>query len=60
MNTTFLGGSCGKFLETKEHLKTVVLFFQVEYSKQKFVFHFFKAIFDTSFRPLRSFCGKWN
>ena len=38
----------------------VVLFFQTEYSKRKFVFHFFKAIFDTSFRPLRLFSSKWN
>ena len=29
-------------------------------SKQKFVFHFFKAIFDTSFRPSRMFFGKGN
>ena len=33
----------------------VVLFFRTEYSKREFVFHFFKAIFDTSFRPSRSF-----
>ena len=38
----------------------VVLFFRTEYSKREFVFHFFKAIFDTSFRPSRSFFGKWN
>ena len=38
----------------------VVLFFRTEYSKRKFVFDFFKAIFDTSFRPSRSFFGKWN
>ena len=38
----------------------VVLFFWTEYSKRKFVFDFFKAIFDTSFRPSRSFFGKWN
>ena len=25
-----------------------------------FVSHFFKAIFDTIFRPLQSFFGKWN
>ena len=29
-------------------------------SQQKFVFHFFKAMFDTSFRPFRPFSGKWN
>ena len=38
----------------------VVLFFRRECSKRKFVVHFFKVIFDTSFRPSRSFCGKWN
>ena len=38
----------------------VVLFFRTEYSKQKFGFHFFKAIFDSSFRPSRSFSGRWN
>ena len=26
----------------------------------KFVFHFFKAIFDTSFRLSQPFFGKWN
>ena len=31
------------------------LFFRTEYSKRKFVFQFFKAIFDTSFRPSLSF-----
>ena len=38
----------------------VVLFFWTECSKRKFVFYFYKAIFDTSFRPSRSFFGKWN
>ena len=38
----------------------VGLFFRTEYSKQKFESHFFKAIFDTSFRPSRLFSGKWN
>ena len=28
----------------------VVLFFRMEYSKRKFVIHFFKAIFNTSFQ----------
>ena len=37
----------------------VVLFVQTEFSKGKLVYHFFKAIFDTSFRPLRPFLGKW-
>ena len=39
----------------------VVLFFWTECSYQwRFVFHLFKAIFDTSFRPPRSFFVKWN
>ena len=38
----------------------VVLFFRRECSKRKFLVHFFKLIFDTSFRPSRSFFGKWN
>ena len=38
----------------------VVLFLRTGYSKQKFVFHFFNAIFDTSFRTSRPFSGKWN
>ena len=36
------------------------MFFRTECSKRKFVFHFFKDIFDTSFRPSPSFFGKWN
>ena len=35
--------------------KKAVLFLRTEYSKRKFVFQFFKAIFDTSFRPSLSF-----
>ena len=38
----------------------VVQFFRMEYSKRKFVFHSFKAIFDTSFRPSQPFFGTWN
>ena len=38
----------------------VVLFFPKEYSKQKFVFHFFKAIFGISLTTLRPFSGKRN
>ena len=40
--------------------KVVLFFFRTEYSKRKFVFHFFKAIFGNSFRPSRSFFGKWS
>ena len=32
----------------------------MEYPKREFVFHFFKAIFNTSCRPLWSLSGKWN
>ena len=32
----------------------------MEYSKWKFLFHFFKAIFDTGSGNLRPFFGKWN
>ena len=38
----------------------VVLFFPMEYSKQKFVFHFFKAIIGISLTTLRPFSGKRN
>ena len=40
--------------------KMVVLYSRTEYSRGKFVFHFFKAVFSTSFRPSRSFLGVWN
>ena len=53
MEHYFLGRSSGKFLGATEHLKNLVLFFRKEYSNRKFVFHFFKAIIDTSFRPSR-------
>ena len=49
-----------KMSENNGTCEKVVLFFRVECSKQKFVFHSFKAIFGTSFRPSRSFSGKWN
>ena len=38
----------------------VALFFWTECPKRKFVFHFFKANFDTSFRPSRPSSRKWN
>ena len=60
MKHDFFGRSSGEFPGATEHLKKVVLFFRTEYSKQKFVFHFYKAIFDTSFRRSPSFSGKWN
>ena len=61
VNGTRLFGSFQRKISwSKGTSERVVLFFRTEYSKQKFVFHFFKAIFDTSFRPLRSFSSKWN
>ena len=38
----------------------VVLFFRTDCCKRKFEFHFFKAIFDTSFRHSLPVFGKWN
>ena len=55
MEHNFLGRPNGKFPGATEHLQKLVLFFQMEYSKRKFVFHSFKAIFDTNFRPSRLF-----
>ena len=46
------------FQEQRNISEKVVLFFRTEYFKRKFVFRFFKAIFDTSFK--RSFSDKWN
>ena len=61
MEHDFFGRSRGKFPGATERTsEKVVLFFRTEYSKQKFVFHFFKAIFDTSFSASRPFSGKWN
>ena len=57
MERNFFGSFQWKISGSKRTSEKLVLFFQMEYSKQKFVFHFFKAIFDTSFRPLRPFCG---
>ena len=37
-----------------------VLFFRTDSSKRKFVFRFFKDIFDTSFSPSRPFFGSCN
>ena len=61
MEHDFLGRSSRKFLGATKHLKRWSCFFGEEYSNRKFVFHFFKAIFKTSFRPSRSFFfDKWN
>ena len=53
MKHDFLGRSGEKFPWVTEHLKKVVLFDL--FSRIEFVFHFFKAIFDTTFSPLQSF-----
>ena len=62
MEHNFLGLPDGKFPGATGTSEKVVLFFffRMEYSNWKFVVHFFKAIFDTSFRPSRPFTGKWN
>ena len=44
-----MGHSGGKFPVATQHHEKVVLFFRTESSKQKLVFHLFKAIFDSSF-----------
>ena len=48
------------FREQRNSSDKVVLFFRMESSKRKLVFHFFKAMFDKNFRPSRLFFGKWN
>ena len=58
--TRLFGSSQRKISGRNGTSEKVVLFSRMEYSKRKFVFHFFKAIFDTSFRPSRPFSGKWN
>ena len=58
MEQDSLGFPNGKFQGAMGTSEKVVLFFWMDYSKRKFVFHSFKAIFDTSFRPSRP--SKWN
>ena len=58
--TRIFGSSQRKTSGSNGTSEMVVLFFPMEYSKRKFVFHSFKAIFDTSYRPSRPFLGKWN
>ena len=48
------------FQEQRNISEKVVLFFRTEYFTRKFVFRFLKAIFDTSFKPSRSFSDKWK
>ena len=60
MNGTGLFGSFERKISGSNGTSgKVFLFFRTECSKRKFVFHFFKAIFDTSFGPPQSFFGKW-
>ena len=60
VNGTRIFGSSRKISGSNGTSERVVLFFPMEYSKRKFVFHSFKAIFDTSYRPSRQFFGKRN
>ena len=66
-NGTLLFGSFQRKISRNNGTsEKVVLFFRKQHSNRKFVFRFFKAIFDTSFRPSRSvvsfffFFDKWN
>ena len=53
------GKSSNTNIATKKKRKTSQFFYSV--NDPKFVFHSFKAIFDTSFRTLRPFfISKWN
>ena len=54
------GSSQRKISGSNGTCEKVVLFFGMEYSNRKLVIHFFKVIFNTSFRPSRPFSGKWN
>ena len=58
--TRLFRSSQRKIFESNGTSEMVVVFFPMEYSKRKFVFRSFKAIFDTSFKPSRPFFGKWN
>jgi len=49
-----------KISERNGTSEKVVLFSRSECSKRKFVFDFFKPIFDTSFRLSQSLFGKWD
>ena len=52
------GSSQWKISGSNGTCEKVVLFFRMEYSNRKLVIHFFKVIFNTSFRPSRPFSGK--
>jgi len=58
--TRLFGSSQRKISGSNVTSEKVVLFFRMEYSNRKLAIHFFKAIFNTSFRPSRPFSGKWN
>ena len=62
MNGTndFFGPFQRKFSGSNGTSEKVVLFSRTECSKQKFVFYFFKAIFDNSFGSSRPFFGLVN
>ena len=60
MEQDSLGFRNRKFHGATGTSEKVVLFFWMEYSKRKFVFHSIKAIFNTSFRPSWPFFSEWN
>ena len=59
MEHDFLSRSGGKFPVVTEHLKRQSCFSERNAPNGKFVFHFFKAISDTIFRPSWPFFGNW-
>ena len=54
------GSSQRKIFGSNGTCEKVVLFFRMEYFNRKLVIHFFKVMFNTSFRPSLPFSGKWN
>ena len=59
-NMTLLVVPAENFRERGGSSQKVVLFFRTECSTRIIVFLFYKTDFDTSFRLLRPFYGKWN
>ena len=56
----FLGRSIDEKFRSNGKSDKVVPFSRTGWSKRKFLFLFFKAVFYTSFRPLRPFLGNVN
>ena len=59
MEHASLDHSGRKTFGSKETSEKVALFFRTEWSKRKFVFHFFKVV-DTSYAVSWPLFGKWN